>query len=618
MPAVPSAIELLGTTLVHRSTNLTTPAANATEKALEVICAWPVSGQYGPGTRVLYYASMAACIFARKAEWIRSACLAAALLFPAVAALHAIVLATLHRNGAVDMDVYGAFQLCAIGILTAPITVRLSKTYFNNPGRNIIFLWTGLLLAGLLSLTVEFIRTEATICPADDPATIAWTQTGKFFYNSTCGMTCGESGPFSPLRQGSANNIYVIPVPQLLTFNTATLIAAACCIPAILSLVSTWMKILEKNWEKISGKDRPDEKPDEQPIEGTNGATPKQMTRIANRIRGWLTLIEIPVFIAAVLAILIRGERNFFSQWAPIVGTGLAAIGSLYLLLAADMEAEEKETQEPETQAPIQPDGRASIQCEACTRCSHHIPNKPAEDTSDSQRTSESGELNRAGTEPSVSSTIRRATTNQSGKSVNTGGRRQVARLLNLASKQLAAKAHTHMEDSGFNAQEKLKFPEIPGESLRNVKLSDIQRAYSNTPLPRSRATSFAGSVESDSSNGEGSSRILQGPFRQLSLQVPPPARTNSRRPHSNTLPSRRSSFEHVILDEGTITPRIISGEPGHSGELPWLEQHSEHQSAQLSRSGLQTSLAEPPASSQHKAPQIVVSSSNKEETKSD
>jgi hypothetical protein len=46
-----------------------------------------------------YYASMAACIFARKAEWIRSACLAAALLFPAVAALHAIVLATLHRNG---------------------------------------------------------------------------------------------------------------------------------------------------------------------------------------------------------------------------------------------------------------------------------------------------------------------------------------------------------------------------------------------------------------------------------------------------------------------------------------------------------------------------------------
>ena len=46
------------------------------------------------------------------------------------------------------MDVYGAFQLCSIGILTAPVTVRLSATYFNDPGRNTIFLWTGHILAG--------------------------------------------------------------------------------------------------------------------------------------------------------------------------------------------------------------------------------------------------------------------------------------------------------------------------------------------------------------------------------------------------------------------------------------------------------------------------------------
>jgi hypothetical protein len=99
--------------------------------------------------------------------------LAAALLFPAVAAIHGLVLASVHVNGqsyplhpearpaqyqhhalgAVDMDVYGAFQLCAIGILAAPLTVRLSKTYFYDPGRNTIFLWTGLILAGKLCLT---------------------------------------------------------------------------------------------------------------------------------------------------------------------------------------------------------------------------------------------------------------------------------------------------------------------------------------------------------------------------------------------------------------------------------------------------------------------------------
>lgn len=46
-----------------------------------------------------YYVLIAACIFARKAEWLRNACLAAALLFPAVAALHGIILAAVHVDG---------------------------------------------------------------------------------------------------------------------------------------------------------------------------------------------------------------------------------------------------------------------------------------------------------------------------------------------------------------------------------------------------------------------------------------------------------------------------------------------------------------------------------------
>lgn len=154
------------------------------------MCAWPVSGQYGPGSRVLSVAPppsplphsstpdpnlnpstllttqilcphIGLCV-ARKAECLRNACLAAALLFPAVAAVHGIVLAAGHVNGksryrlctsltssgAVDMDVFGAFQLCSIGILAAPATVRVSRTYFYDPGRNAIFLWTGLLLVG--------------------------------------------------------------------------------------------------------------------------------------------------------------------------------------------------------------------------------------------------------------------------------------------------------------------------------------------------------------------------------------------------------------------------------------------------------------------------------------
>lgn len=49
---------------------------------------------------------------------------------------------------AVDMDIFGAFQLCAIGIIVAPVTVMMSDTYFKDPGRNTMFLWTFLQLVG--------------------------------------------------------------------------------------------------------------------------------------------------------------------------------------------------------------------------------------------------------------------------------------------------------------------------------------------------------------------------------------------------------------------------------------------------------------------------------------
>ncbi|GAW26362.1 putative transcription fungi [Rosellinia necatrix] len=70
--------------------------ASAAPPEIQVVCAWPVSGQYGFGTRLLYYILVATCVLARRKEWLRDACLAAALLLPAVAAIHAVVLAAVH------------------------------------------------------------------------------------------------------------------------------------------------------------------------------------------------------------------------------------------------------------------------------------------------------------------------------------------------------------------------------------------------------------------------------------------------------------------------------------------------------------------------------------------
>ncbi|KAH7409750.1 hypothetical protein BKA64DRAFT_570896 [Cadophora sp. MPI-SDFR-AT-0126] len=536
------------------------PTNNATNDALQVICAWPVSGQYGPGSRVLYYVLIAACVFARKTEWLRNACLAAALLFPAVAAVHGIVLAAVHVNGAVDMDVFGAFQLCAIGILAAPVTVRVSRTYFYDPGRNAIFLWTGLLLAGLLSLTVEFFRISSIPCLFDNAGNPMPKNPDKFPYNSEplCGLRCSiEDGPFSPMRGGAVNNIYVIPAPEHLTFHTATLLAAACCIPAVLSLVSMWNKIRKINWIMRwgNGQREEEEKPD-QPIEGTNGATEESMKGVNNLIRRWLSVVEVPVFGAAVLAILILGEMNFFTkqvryqtepiasigQWAPLVGSGLAALGSLYLLLSSDQpESDEK--------------GKAVVH--HCNCSTHHTSSNaspsftplatPAirrSSSKDGRRSLEEIEI-----APSTSGPAVRTQTKRSWTQSDAGNRRKVANVLTSIGNYIGTAAQDRFDDSEFKHGKAVDYPELPGENYRNPGLGLIRREY-NQPRDDtrpSRAPSFI------SIGG------YEGSVRGVSPQPQSPrSPSTSQRPHVSTMPPRASTESHnpassssVPLDRG-------------------------------------------------------------------
>lgn len=124
------------------------------------------------------------------------------------------------------------------------------------------------------------------------------------------------------MRGGSADDVYVVPAPDILTFGMATLMSAACCIPAILSLISMWYKILEVKWKTSFG-----DAEEHKIIDGTNGATNAAMMRVKNQVRKFMLAVEIPVFGAAVLAILIIGERNFFSEQVRYKTEPMASIG---------------------------------------------------------------------------------------------------------------------------------------------------------------------------------------------------------------------------------------------------------------------------------------------------
>jgi len=150
-----------------------------------------------------------------------------------------------------------------------------------------------------------------------------------------------------------------------------------------------------------------------------------------------------------------------------------------------------------------------------------------------------------------AASTAQQTNITKSEAATDPGGRKKAARFLNAASRQLSAKAHSKLEDSGYDKDHRNNFPTVPGEDLRNINLPDVQNAY-NTPQPRSKASSIVENIDPGSSTPD-TSKEPPGLSRHLSLPVSRPTRAVTRQGHSNTMPSRKNSFESSHMQDIVI-----------------------------------------------------------------
>lgn len=100
-----------------------------------------------------------------------------------------------------------------------------------------------------------------------------------------------------------------------------------------------WNKILEINWKNRAGKNENAKGSDNELIDGTNGATIKKMKGVNSLIRVFLSAVEIPLFGAAVLAIVIIGERNFWSPQVRYQTEPIASVGRSNLRFRCGMKA---------------------------------------------------------------------------------------------------------------------------------------------------------------------------------------------------------------------------------------------------------------------------------------
>lgn len=150
---------------------------------------------------------------------------------------------------------------------------------------------------------------------------------------AACGLKCTEEDPpFSPMRGGAARNVYVIPAPDKLTFNTALIIGVGCCIPAILSLAFTSIQDLENSYKRRF--DPEDMRQDlNQHISGTNNFTLRNLLSMEGEVRRrYQYWIEVPLFGTSVLGILVLGELNFFSPQVSYETEPFASIGKILIV----------------------------------------------------------------------------------------------------------------------------------------------------------------------------------------------------------------------------------------------------------------------------------------------
>lgn len=506
---------------------------------------------------------MTTCVLARRKEWLRNACLAAALLLPAVAAIHAVVLAVVHVDTAVDMDIYGAFQICSIGILAAPITAYNSKTYFNDPGRNIIFLWTGLLLAGMLSLTVEFFRTVAHSCQFDDMGMPIdpFNSTAFPYSNANCSLHCeyGKAGPFSPIRRDSTNSPAVIPVPQRLTFDAVTLLAAGSSIPPVLTLIFTWERILEINWKR---KFAQDQMIINDPIEGTNGATPRMVTIINGAIWTFLRTIQVPLFSIIVIVLLVIGELNFWStqvlyqtepfssvgQWANVVATVLVVLGSLFYV-QNEPKLDQGDANSSHLHDPRNDRDQESMQGSISSYPSRTQADHVMERRSTHRDVSKNGrpdDQSRDSSEPGATNTNQ--TLELISPSISNNHRNWVARRLNLLAEYIGTAAPDRYDNSVFR-QGKREFPEIPGEAGRVAHFEELRDRYKSSVQPEDDASIISGISRNDSFS---SMHIAESGSANRGIS---PSRQPQSSSYSNTISAERSQHASPELNEIATSP---------------------------------------------------------------
>lgn len=186
--------------------------------------------------------------------------------------------------------------------------------------------------SGLLSLAVGFARVDRFPCLNEDSSN--YTQPFTSGADAHCHQHC--HGRTTGIRLDPQNpSQYVLDMHRGITINTALGLSVGLCIPAILSLVTIWFKLMREklaasveaigkffsSWNdgassvgednmQAASSDQIQRREHDMSEDQMRGDQEKKMDAV---IRIGLGLVERVVFTSLIIAIVVLGERNFWS-----------------------------------------------------------------------------------------------------------------------------------------------------------------------------------------------------------------------------------------------------------------------------------------------------------------
>ena len=141
----------------------------------DVLCVYPVDGQYTFLQRLLFYVLLVFGVLARRKKWLVVGALTTAMSYSGAAAIHAMLLVT-RDHSYIDLNIFGIFAITSAGVMLSVLLFRWSTT-LGKAGRRlryIVILWLLLLLVGsVFAVGIMYARQTYAAAPAClDPETV--------------------------------------------------------------------------------------------------------------------------------------------------------------------------------------------------------------------------------------------------------------------------------------------------------------------------------------------------------------------------------------------------------------------------------------------------------------